>query len=375
MPRSKRKMTDLMPESTNIPVRNVWHMLLYAWSMADFVGRFDGNIEDAPDLHALATKLLAYLMKRQVRRGLRGDYVDRSESLKTVRGRIDFPGTISEMTLIKGELLCEYQEHTLNVPKNQIVATTLRRELRGGAFTEGRLRPEDQNTATRDVRALLRMMEEIDRVRLTSRLIRDESRKLGTNDREYKLMLLICDWLLTRRMPGEREGHTNLVDWAEFRKSTLFERFVAGFYLQHLGMDWSVNPQSERDWYAPTDPSFRLPKMQRDVVLKRKSEPSQLIVVETKRTRKVLDRRDGSKPAVRSDHLYQIYSYLASQVHSGHPYDEATGILLYAQPAGESVAFRTRIDAHPFWVHTLDLSQHWQKIESDLLNLIEETTT
>ena len=365
----------MMPESTNIPVRNVWHMLLYAWGMAEFVGRFDGSIEDAPDLHALATKLLTYLMKRQVRRGLRGDYIDRSESLKTVRGRIDFPRTISEMSLLKGELRCDYQEYTLDVPKNQIIATTLKRELHEGAFNEGRSSQTDKVSASQEVRVLLRMIAEINRVRLTSRLIQDERRKLGTNDMEYKLMLFICDWLLTRRMPGEREGYTNLVDWAEFRKSSLFERFVAGFYLQELSGDWRVGPQSKREWHTDgteSDSPFRLPMMECDVVLDRKSGPGLIIVVETKRTRRVLDHRDGSKPAVRSGHLYQLYSYLRSQEHHSPAHGGSTGILLYAQPSGEDVDFRTRIDSHPFRVYTLDLAQDWQMIEDDLLALVKE---
>ena len=55
-----------------IPVRNWWHMLLYAWDLVEFEGRFDAEVEDAPDLRALLTKILVFLTKRQIRRGLRG---------------------------------------------------------------------------------------------------------------------------------------------------------------------------------------------------------------------------------------------------------------------------------------------------------------
>ena len=78
---------------SEIPVRNWWHMLVYAWGLVGLEGIFQSKWEDAPDLHELLTRILVDRTNRQVRRGLRGDYVDRSEALKTVRGRIDFNRT------------------------------------------------------------------------------------------------------------------------------------------------------------------------------------------------------------------------------------------------------------------------------------------
>ena len=115
--------TDRESDDPNIPVRNWWHMLLYAWDLVDLSGLFDAKWERAPDLRALLTQILAELTNRQIRRGLRGDYVDRSETLKTVRGGIDFNRTLSDLLLYKGQLHCEYQEYSLNVPRNQIIAT------------------------------------------------------------------------------------------------------------------------------------------------------------------------------------------------------------------------------------------------------------
>ena len=43
-----------------IPVRNWWHMLLYAWDLVEFRDRFDTEVEDAPDLRALLTKILVF---------------------------------------------------------------------------------------------------------------------------------------------------------------------------------------------------------------------------------------------------------------------------------------------------------------------------
>ena len=117
-------------DGSNIPVRNWWHMLLYAWELVEFDGLVDAERESAPDLRELLTRILVDLTNRQIRRGLRGDYLDRSEPLKTVRGSIDFNRTLSDLLLYKGQLHCEYQEYSLNVPRNQIVAETLQRQFR-----------------------------------------------------------------------------------------------------------------------------------------------------------------------------------------------------------------------------------------------------
>ena len=105
-------------------------MLLYAWDLVELDGLFDAKWKSAPDLRELLTRILVDLTIRQIRRGLRGDYVDRSETLKTVRGRIDFNRTLSDLLLYKGQLHCEYQEYSLNVPRNQIIAETLQRHFR-----------------------------------------------------------------------------------------------------------------------------------------------------------------------------------------------------------------------------------------------------
>ena len=49
------------------------------------------------------------------------------------------------------------------------------------------------------------------------------------------------------------------------------------------------------------------------------------------------------------------------------------GILLCAQTKEGARRLRTRIDHHPFWVHTLDLSQPWRQIHEDWLEMVHET--
>ena len=356
----------------NIPVRNWWHMLLYAWDLIELEGLFNTNWESAPDLRELLTRILVDLTNRQIRRGLRGDYVDRSEPLKTVRGSIEFNRTLSDLLLYKGQLHCEYQEYSLNVPRNQIIAETLQRQFRED-FTGGRRERIDELKG--DVGRLVRTLEEIDRIRLDRSLIANEMHKLGPNEREYKMMLRVCEMLYRPAMPmdDDTDAGQSFQDWLQKRKHEIFERFVANFYKLRLrGKGWDVSAQGRLEWHEAEDREavgIRLPNMYPDVYL---THPrGKIVVLDTKwYSSPVSERYDAE--SVHTSNLYQMYAYLASQDHQMGAYRTSTGILLYGQTEIGHRRLRTRIDEHPFWVETLDLMQEWEKIEEDLVRLVGE---
>ena len=360
-----------------IPVRNWWHMLLYAWDLVEFKDRFDTEVEDAPDLRALLTRILVFLMKHQVRRGLRGDYVEMSEELRGVRGRIDFGRTLRGMSMYRGRLHCEYEEFTLNVPRNQIIRSTLNDSLNRGFTDVEEERPRYRGLVS-DLEALLRMLYEIDRVRVTRRLIASELRQLGRNEREYKLMLKICEMLQDPSMPQSGvASDLDFVDWMRRKEgeNKIFELFVANFYKLNLrGKGWDVSSQAWRYWVKKEERGnlgVRLPVMRPDIVLTRRASGA-VVVIDTKFYGSVLY-DSGSGPTVNPDHVYQLYAYLQSLDGNDVRIRDSTGILLYGEPEKEDVDFCTEIDGHPFRVYTLDLMQDWEDIEEDLVELVEET--
>ena len=233
---------------SNIPVRNWWHMLLYAWGLVDLEGMFQSKWEDAPDLHELLTRILVDRTNRQIRRGLRGDYVDRSESLKTVRGRIDFNRTLGDLLLYTGQLHCEYQEYSINVPRNQIIATTLRRQYQR-EFVGAKVSSIEKLKS--DVGRLLRTLDEIEQIRLDSLVMANEIRQLGRNEREYQLLLRVCEMLYRPMMPLDSEASDTepFTAWNEKRRHDIFEKFVANFFkLKLAGPGWRVDHHKRLSW-------------------------------------------------------------------------------------------------------------------------------
>src|SRR5689334_1901876 len=107
-----------------IPMRNVWHILLYAWNgvRLDQAGGWplhNASLERAPTLDALLALVLIRLIQQRLRIGLGHDYIEETNSLRGIRGRINFAETINQHALERGQLICQFQGYHLNSLKNQ----------------------------------------------------------------------------------------------------------------------------------------------------------------------------------------------------------------------------------------------------------------
>src|SRR5688572_1812158 len=174
-------------------------------------------------------------MQQRLRIGLGHDYVDESNILRGIRGRINFAETIKQHALERGQLICEFQGYRANSLKNQIIRSTLARLVKVGQFgpEPARVREMQQK-----LRRLLRDLDGIDFIELTPDLIRRQLYARGGYDHDYRLMLSICDLIIQRQMPGDVEGNTSalvpLIDREMLVLFNIYERFVANFYRLHL---------------------------------------------------------------------------------------------------------------------------------------------
>src|SRR5437016_11080043 len=73
-----------------VPIRNVWHMLVYAWKELRLLKRWQADVESAPTLDSLFATILSNLVRERMRIGLGHSYTSTAELLHGLRGRIDF---------------------------------------------------------------------------------------------------------------------------------------------------------------------------------------------------------------------------------------------------------------------------------------------
>jgi 5-methylcytosine-specific restriction enzyme subunit McrC len=353
-----------------IPIRNLWHMLLYAWNevpLNALRGWMIADVESAPTLDTLLASVLMKLMQQRLRIGLGHDYIDEERSLQRLRGRINFRESLRQRTLDRGQLICEFQGYSANSLKNKIIRTTLARLAKLGQFG-----PEDSSVieVQQRLRRLIRDLDGIEFIELTPELIRRQLLAQASHDHDYRLMLAICDLILQRTMPSGPQGHSTaivpLVDHEVLVLYKIYERFVANFYRINL-KEWEVSTQKRLDWHAK-EASEHLPLMIPDLILQEKSS-AQMLILDTKFTAHSLVENQWGKAVYDSSHLYQIYAYLKSQEDLSAAHQTASGILLY--PAvGQKFSEKVRLQGHVIRIESVDLAAPWREVEQQLIELV-----
>lgn len=340
-------------------------MLLYAWSEtpATSPATLD-DIENSPSLDALLASVLTRLMQNRLRIGLGRNYINEQQTLKGIRGRLLFTESLKRQAFERGQAVCEFQLYSLNVPKNQIVRSTLARLVKTGQFGPDPARAE---SLRHSLRRLVRDLDGVDLVELKPAFIRRQ--QLGRNDRDYRLMLAICELLLQRQMPADAAGNQRLpgLNRADLVMYKIYERFVANFYQLHLP-HWEVTPQKRLGWHAKHASPY-LPSLQPDLLLREKST-GRLVVLDTKFTASSLVKGQWGNLSFDSGHLYQLYTYLKTQEHVSEQHRKASGILLYPATAQPPVSERITFQEQNLRIETVDLCQPWLEIEKSLLDII-----
>jgi 5-methylcytosine-specific restriction enzyme subunit McrC len=339
-------------------------MLVYAWNEAPIKSHWSlGDVEESPTLDALLASILAKLIRQRMRIGLGRSYINQSQSIQGIRGRINFTESLHQHSFERGEAYCEFQQYSANAPKNQIVRSTLVRLVQVGNFGLDYYKSEQLR---HDLRRLTKSLDGIDLVELNSDFIRRQ--QLDHNDNDYRLMLAICELILQRQMPMEGTGtHVS----PEINRDLLvlhevYERFVANFYRIHL-KGYAVRAQSRLSWHAKQNNPY-LPSMQPDLIIQN-NQSGEIIVLDTKFTAKSLTENEWGKRIFDSSHLYQLYAYLSSQKHISGEHQKASGILLY--PVVQyKLSEKIELQDHMIRIECVDLAQPWQDVEEYLLALI-----
>ena len=200
-------------------------------------------------------------------------------------------------------------------------------------------------------------------------------------DVHERQMLAAAKMALNLSIPTEQSGIAQLpiVNRRETKGWKLYEDAVAGFYdvaLSHLG--WKVKQGSPIEWPV-LDPTPGLPaimpQMITDIVLERrernKSAIGQRIVIDTKFT-SILKSGQFGKPTLKSENMYQLYTYLRSQVRHGDPMSRhSAGVLLYPS-LGADLKESANIQGHRISFATVDLAANSNTIRSQLLRILND---
>lgn len=350
---------------SRIPVRNLWHMLLYAWGELRHIHRWSVEAEAAPTLDALLSVVLADLMHQRMRVGIGRDYRKHSDVIRGIRGRLDFSDSLRRLAFQHGKASCRFETFSENVPRNQVIRSTLARLALIGEFGTT---PAHAQALRHRLRVLVQGLGTVDLIDLHPETIR--RLQMQRHDADYRAMLAICHLVAQRQMPTEQSGHETVpgLNRDEMTLHRVFEKFVGSFYRFHLNR-WKVASQAQFSWPASATSQY-LPKLVPDVVLTHR-ESGDVVILDTKFTAGVLSKGQWGGLTFNRDHLFQIYAYVRSQEHLSANHRTATGILLYPT-ASHSVSETVEVQGHKICWRTIDLMLDWTEIENNLLAIIAE---
>ncbi len=349
-----------MNGTAEIPVKNVYYLLCYAWRRLTEHDLLAVDTDGVTELVDLFGRVLLRGVSHLRRRGMDRGYLSREERTSTLRGRIVLDRTLREGLLQHGLVWCRHDELSHDVLHNRILRSTLE-TLAHDPMIDPDL-AQKLATATR-------WFEGVHRVRLTPSVFRRV--QLHRNNAIYGFLLDIAKLVMERLLVSEGSGRSLfsgfLRDEGEMRR--LFEQFVRNFYSIELEeglvgakkLAWAATSLDEKS-------DSVLPAMITDVAVEYEDRT---IILDTKYTAKSLvESYHGVGNRLRTEHLYQIYAYVRNAEILGDKWAHCEGILLYPC-VHDRFRYEYDIAGHRVRVCSVDLAAHWLSIREELLALMD----
>lgn len=238
-----------------IRIKNIYYMLSYAFQVLNEQGYRQVLTEEFENVAELCAAILSKGVTSQIKRGLGKEYILQTEPLSTIRGKIDIAASIKEQTMIKKQLVCKYDDFSVNSYMNRIIRTTM----------EVLVRSDISKTRKKELRKLLVFFGEVKPIELHSI---NWKIQYNRNNQTYQMLISICYLIIKGLLQTNTEGSTKLMDFLdEQRMCRLYEKFILEYYKnEHPNLKVSA---SQIPW--DTDDGYRemLPVMQSDIMLKK----------------------------------------------------------------------------------------------------------
>ena len=114
-----------MESNQLIPIKNVYYMLSYAFQVLNEAGYTKLATEEFENIGDLCAAILIKGISSQIKRGLVREYISETEALSSLKGRINISDSIKSNSIIKNQMVCTYDEFSLNSYVNRIIKTTV----------------------------------------------------------------------------------------------------------------------------------------------------------------------------------------------------------------------------------------------------------
>ncbi|MDQ0257509.1 5-methylcytosine-specific restriction enzyme subunit McrC [Evansella vedderi] len=339
-----------------IRIKNIYHMLAYAFQVLNKVNYAKLETEEFEYTADLFAAILAKGIGNQIKRGLGRDYVDKTESLRSPRGKINVSLSVKQQTMLNKQLVCNFDEYTENSYMNQILKTTALLLIKT---------PEVSGENKRDLKKILLYFSNVEEV--DYRRIQWSGIKYHRNNATYKMLINVCYLVIKGLLLTEQEGNRKLARFMDNQHMhRLFEKFVLEYYRKHFPQFKASS--SHINWDVDDGIVEFLPIMKTDITLQYEGKT---LIIDTKYYEKTMQRNSYfDSRSFHSHNMYQIFTYVKNKDYTNS--GNVSGVLLYAKTDEDTVPDNDfLISGNRIAVKTLDMDTDFTNIKKQLDQLAE----
>ena len=338
-----------------IPIQNIYYMLSYSFSVLNEQGYKSIATEKFDNIAELMAAILVKGIATQLKRGLQKEYIGRTEELSLLRGKIDVSESVKTQTMLKSQMVCSYDEFSVNGLMNRILKSTVYLLLKSDISAKRK----------KELKKLMVFFADVELIDLN---IVNWNIQYNRTDQTYQMMISICYLVVKGLLQTNSYGNTKLMDFIdEQRMCYLYEKFILQYYKKEFPQ-LSVNA-SRISWQLDNGEDTLLPIMQSDISLQKDNT---VLIIDAKYYSHTTQVK-YDKHSLHSNNLYQIFTYVKNKDYElRQQKHEVSGMLLYAKTDEDIQPNNVyQMSGNQISVKTLDLNLPFSDISRQLNDIVK----
>ena len=237
-----------------IPIKNIYYMLSYAFQILNEQGYKNLATEDFDNAGDLCAAILIRGITYQLKRGLGREYISETDTISAIRGKIEITESIKNQSMIRSQMVCTYDEFSVDSPLNQIIKSTVLLLLKA----------DIAKFRKKELRKLMVYFDDVSVVDVRSI---NWAINYNRNNQTYRLLITVCYLVVKGLLQSKSDGSVKMMDFLdEQRMCHLYEKFILGYYKKHYSPIITASA-SQIEWALDDGISTMLPTMQSDIML------------------------------------------------------------------------------------------------------------
>jgi 5-methylcytosine-specific restriction enzyme subunit McrC len=352
-------------DKVDIPIKNIYYLLAYAWDFLNEQQTFTFFHEKFENIDELLTLILIFQVEKLLKDGFHKEYVQSEDLSSRLNGQLLFNQSINDLSIKRLKIWRISDDLSFDILFNQIIKTTLKS-----------LQSNDQlsQISKNKVFEVYGHFSEISTLSIQPNVFR--KLLFHSNNKRYRTLIKTCELIYNSQLFNQQDAHTHLNGFYDQKNlAEIFELFLTNFFKKHL-KSLQINSQRHILWnqkniLAPF--MSKVPIMKADIVIENENCS---LVIDAKFYKEMLSKNRfndfENKYKIRSNHLFQIYSYLDNL----QTEKVKKGLLIYPVVFYDEIIEKVPLSIknnYQTTLMTLNLNQEWAHIEEDLINIVNRT--